>query len=307
MIIEEAEAVSIRPAAEYLRVLIPRNLFRALVVEGRMLLPVVLLALLVGFNLDFDRSYAPVLQNITDALSRLFYRINALVTEVIAIGLIALAASLVFDMRSVQELELFQQLFIVLSFTTVFIVLVIFPLALYFVGRVKNPAYWLYGMIAPAITAVFSTDSYFALGTLTRVGKDNFGIPRNVGSPAFSLVTVFGRSGSAMVIASSFLLLLRSYSSLEITVGQALWVLLFTFLVSFTLGSFPGSAVTTGLAALCALYGQGMEEAFLILRPAAAVLLSLGTFVDVMTAGLVGFLVSERRGMRKNIYPEDFV
>jgi hypothetical protein len=35
--------------------------------------------------------------------------------------------------------------------------------------------------------------------------------------------------------------------------------------------------------------------------------LSLGTFVDVMTAGLVGFLVSERRGMRKNIYPEDFV
>ena len=46
--------------------------------------------------------------------------------------------------------------------------------------------------------------------------------------------------------------------------------MVFSFLVSFLTGPFPGSAVFIGLALLCSWYGKGIEEGYLILRPGTA-------------------------------------
>jgi hypothetical protein len=48
-----------------------------------------------------------------------------------------------------------------------------------------------------------------------------------------------------------------------------------------------------GLAMLSGMYGKGMEEGFLILRPVSIILISLGALLDTVCASFVTTLVSD--------------
>ena len=85
----------------------------------------------------------------------------------------------------------------------------------------------------------------------------------------YPLFAVFGRTGTALVASATFLLVLNSYSSLEITFMQVLWTLLFSLLISLTLGTVPGLGSYVALSTLCAIYGKGLRQYILgdLLQP----------------------------------------
>jgi Na+/H+-dicarboxylate symporter len=165
----------------------------------------------------------------------------------------------------------------------------------------------MYAQLGPALAAFLSGDVYFSLGLLVRHGRESLGVPRRVGAVAYPFAVLFGRGGSAMVTAVSFIIILRSYSSLEIGLAQVLWVIMASFGISFLLGAVPGAGTLVGIAVLSSLYGRGMEEGFLILKPIAPVLISLGAILDAVSDAFVAALVSDNVKMTRDVENQEMI
>lgn len=273
----------------------PANLFQVLAGGGALLLPVVVLALVLGFNLNFDSAVTgPVIQ-LADSLSRLFFRINTLIVEVFWIAVAAISAATLSALGSV-ELALYRELIIVLVIDVLVIYLGVFPALLYLLGERANPYRWLYAALGPALTGAVTGDAYVGAGSLLVHGRESFGLPRKVTSAAVPLFTLFGRAGTALVTGLSYLMVLRSYSGFEVSAGHVLWAVLFTILVSFLVGAAPGQGAMVSLALLWALSGHGLQEGYLIMQPVAPLLISTAVLLDVTTAALAAHLAG--RGVR---------
>jgi len=306
-IFQEAPEMTLPNIHDLVAAIFPRNLFQIFSQPGSFLFPLAVLGFLMGLTLQTEKGFSEPLIAVFDSASRVFYRLSSVVIEILGVGLIALAAHSVFQLRAINDFEIYGQLLVILLFDVGLFVFIVFPLLVYFLGNRENPFVWLYGLLSPAIAAIFSGDAYFALPTLIRMGKENLGLPRRAGSAIFPLAAVIGKSGTALVASASFILILRSYTALEITFLQVLWVLVTTFGVSFLLGSVPGLGVVVALSLLSTAYGRGMEEVFLILRPITPILVSIGAFLDIVTAGFIGYLVSGQERMRKSVDQFDFV
>ena len=306
-IFQEAPVSEVPEPGVLLEQVFPSNLFAIFSQSGDFLLPVLVLALFVGIALHYDQSAVQAVTQFADAASRVFYRLSAFVVDILAIGMIAVSAALIFDIRAINDFQIFGALILTLSVSVGFIIFVVYPLIIYFLIDRDSALPWLYAMVAPLLTGLLSGDMYFSLPTLERVGKESLGVPRRAGSAIFSLSAVFGKAGSALVATAGFIVILRSYTALEVTFEQVLWVMTSTFGVSFLLGAVPGSTVLVALAMLSNLYGRGMEEVYLILWPAGAILVSLGVVLDVATAGFVAQIVASTEKMRKRVDQFDFI
>jgi len=304
----QESAIPVLPDFESLMLMVfPTNFFSIFAQSGSYLLPVTAAGILIGLILHREAAAVVPLTDTLDSATRVFYRLNSWLSEALAIGMISVSAIFIMRLRAVNDLGLFAPLLLVVSAIAAFLVFVVFPGAVYLLCDRYNPFAWLYGLVSPGITAFFAGDSYFALGPLVRISKENYGISRSVSSTALALSTVFGKAGSAMVVAASFLTVLRSYTALGITGGQVLVVIGLSFAVSFLLGSVPGSTVLVGLSVLASVFGNGIDEIYLILLPALPVLTGVAVFTDTATAAFVSFLIAHRERKRRIVDVLDFV
>jgi Na+/H+-dicarboxylate symporter len=221
--------------------------------------------------------------------------------------MIAVTAYLLFQVRAINDIQIFGQLFLILAISIIVIVFLIYPLILYFLVNRENPYIWVYGMLSPALAGIASGDVYFSTPTLVRMARENLGMYRSVGSTVISLAAVFGRAGTTLVTTASFLVILQSYTALEITFGQVVWVMMSSFGIGFLLGGSPATGVLVGLSMLATAFGRGMEEVFLILLPALPILTSFAVFMDIMTAGFILQLVGSSERLRRRVELLDFV
>ena len=307
IIIEQEAPYSVPGIAEILLSVFPRNVFSVLTGPGNLLLPLCFLAFFLGLNFTFDRSISRPVVQVFDSLSRIFYHGNKFMVEILGLGMVILTANMFFTIGGIPEFELFGQLLLVLTIDTVLVVFGVFPLIIYFLTNKENPYRWLYGMITPLLAAIVSGDINFTLSSLIHHGRENLGVSRKVGSVVFPLYAMFGKAGSALVTSVAFVVILKSYSSLGLTLAAVFWVFLFSFLISFITSPFPGSAVFIGLAVLCGLYGQGIEEGYLIMRPVMPLLISYGVLLDTVTAAFAGLLVARHEDLQHAIFLKDFV
>ncbi|MDR2588716.1 MAG: cation:dicarboxylase symporter family transporter [Spirochaetales bacterium] len=291
--IENQVALAAPRAGELLLRVFPQNLFTVFTDSGDFLLPLAVFAVFFGLCLTYDRRIFRPLVEIAGSLSLLFYRMSSFITEFLFIGCAVLSAFLVLELRKVTDLGQFAGPFLVCALFSLAASFVVFPLILYFLKGKKKPLRWMYAQLAPALGAFLSGDVYFSLGLLVRHGKEVLGVPWKVSAVASPFLAVFFRGGSAMVSAVSFVVVLRAYSSLEIGFLQVLWIIAQSFGISLLLGAVPGAGSLVGLAALSALYGKGMEEAFLIIRPVSVMLVGIGAFLDIVSASFVTCLAAD--------------
>lgn len=305
--LEEGSRIENIEAASILLEIFPTNVFHSFVTPGNVLLPIAIVGLVVGLAAYREQNVSGQVVSFMDSFSQIVYRINSFVVEIIGVGLIAVAASFVFSMRSVDDFSIFADLVLVALFVMIFFVMVVYPVAIYFLCGRESPFRFLFGILTPALVAFFSGDTYLAIGSGVRVGRENLGHPRMVTSAVYPLATIFGRVGTAMVTAVAFFVVLRSYSSLEITFGQFVWVAGSAFATSFLLGSVPASGVVVGLSMMSSWYGQGLEEAYLMLMPVVPLLISIGALMDTITTLVVGHVIVHREKLRKEVLVEDFI
>jgi Na+/H+-dicarboxylate symporter len=304
--IEADRAFSAVSVIDGLKVIFPRNLFAVFFGSGDFLLPIVVLSFLLGLNMDFDRQLTRPVVQLFDSLSRIFYHLNSLIVELFAIALIAIAASRISHL-SHADLGMYTQIIIIVAVDVVVVAFGVFPGALYLMGIRENPYRWLYAAIGPAIAGLFTGDAYVSLGIVSKHGKESLGVPRMVGSAVYPLFAILGRAGTAMVSTVSFILILRSYSSLEISFLQTLWVMFFSFVVSFILGAVPGNGTFYAIFMLCSLYAKGLQEGYLILKTIAPLLVSFGAFIDVLSSAFVSLLIAREENVWTEVETENFI
>jgi aerobic C4-dicarboxylate transport protein len=286
----------------------PANAFRVIVENGDILLPLLVLAFIIGTNLAFDRVITRPVVSLSDSLSRIFYHIVSLVVELLWLPLAIIAAGALGQILLVENLDIYRELLLILGIDLAVIVLGIYPGLLYLLDRQTNPYKILYSALAPALTGLVTGNEYLAIGMLVKHGKENLGIPRKVGSAVYSFFAVFGRAGTALVSTVSFFLILNSLlPSADINFIKILYVAGFSFIFSFALGPVPGLGAYIAITLLCYQFDAfwptfGLLQHYKILEPIKLILVSFGVFLDVITSYLVSYVVGKQE---QALYPKE--
>jgi Na+/H+-dicarboxylate symporter len=287
--------------------LFPSNMFSPLFSEGIQLLPICVLAFFLGMGLSYDRNYTKPVISLIDSLSRIFYHIASFFSEILGLIIIVLAAYWAIRFQGALQADVFWDLILLLGILSAALGFVILPLFLYFIKPKVNPWVALYGSLGPALGGFFSGDINFSIPVIFRHIKENLGVRRRSNTLTVALFAAFGRAGSAMVAASSFIVIINSYSSLGITLADVVSIGARAAFISFLLARHSGDAAYTALAALCLDYGRGYEAGYLILKPLAFYLIAVGTFLDVMINCFAGFALARTGSFQEDRKPHSFI
>ena len=275
----------------------PSNMFSVLTGGGIYLFPIYAFAFFIGLGLNYDKTYSKPIYTLIDSLSRIFYHIASFFSEILGFLLIVLSSFWAYRFRGILELGVYKDLVVMLAIFSIGICFVIMPLFLYLIKPKVNPWKILYGSMGSAFTAFFSGDINFSIPVIQRHSKENLGIRRRSNSLSLALFSTFCRCGSAVVAASAFIVIIRSYSYLTITPSQLFTIGLYAFVISFMLARHPGDGAFIALAALCVSYGGGeYNTGYLILKPLAFYLIAVGTFIDVMLTAFGSYFIARTSG-----------
>jgi Na+/H+-dicarboxylate symporter len=274
--------------------LFPSNMLSVPAGNGLFLLPLGLFAFFLAIGFSYDKAYSKPLVSLCDSLSRIFFHIAAFFSELLGIVVIVLASYYAWQYRLTLTSGVFSGLVRLLLIITLSLSFVVFPLLLYLFHHEKRRTPWkkLYGSLGPAIAAFFSGDINFALPVLIIHNKENLGVNRRVNAVVPLLYTAIGRAGSAMVAAVSFIVILQSYSSLEIGFGQIMQIWGRAFLLSLMLGRNSGDGAIVALATLCLWAPEGFKTGYLILRPIGFLLVACATLIDCMAAAIGSYAIA---------------
>ena len=163
---------------ETLIAIFPNNAFGVLVGEGSILLPILILAYILGANLTFDRVITRPVTQIFDSLSRIFYHIISLVAELFWVAAIVIVSSSLIQIMMIENLDMYRELLLILIIDIAVVTLGIFPGLIYLLDRANNPYKLLYASLGPALTGLISGNAYLPIGMLSKHGKESLGVPR---------------------------------------------------------------------------------------------------------------------------------
>ncbi|MDR1248531.1 MAG: dicarboxylate/amino acid:cation symporter [Treponema sp.] len=287
--------------------LFPSNMFFPLSDGVIQLLPLCVFAFFLGMGLSYDRNYTKPVISLLDSLSRIFYHIASFFSEILGLIIIVLAAYWAIRFRETLQADVFRDLILLLAVYSVVVGFGILPLFLYFIKPKVNPWAVLYGFLGPVLGAFFSGDINFSIPVIFRHIKENLGVRRRSNTVTVALFAAFGRAGSAMVAAVSFIVIIKSYSSLGVTLTDVIHIGIRAALISLLLARHPGSAAYTALGALCIGYGRGYEAGYLILRPLAFYLIAIGTFLDVGINCFASFALARSGGFQEDRKLRSFI
>ncbi|MDR3304162.1 MAG: cation:dicarboxylase symporter family transporter [Treponema sp.] len=304
---EQFQAVSL-DLRENINLLFPSNMFAALVTDGVYLLPVCVFAFFVGMGLSFDRSFSKPIIALIDSFSRIFYYIGAFFSEILGLVIIVLSAYWAVQYNEVIKDSRFLSLIGLTGVLSLVLGLLLLPFLLYLLQGKKVSFVALYSSLAAAMTAFFSGDINFTLPVLIQHAKENLGVRRRVIAVTMPLFTTFGRAGSAMVAAVAFVVITKSYSSLEITRTVMVSIGVQALFISFILARYPGSGAYIALIALCQNFDNDVTASgYLILKPLAFYLIALGTFLDTMLAFFATYAIGKMTGLQEDRNDKNFI
>ncbi len=287
------ESINVR---ETIRQFVPSNGFEVFT-NGLFILPLCIFAGFAGAGFTVDKNESKPALTLFDSLSRVSYAVMTFFVDIIAIGMIALSIHWTVSFGSLLAGKVFRDFIFLLFFLLFFVALVLYPLLIRLLCDKANPWRVMYASIAPVFAAFFSGDSLMTLPVIIRHSNESLGVRRKISSVTLPLFSVFARGGSAMVIIVSFVVILKSYSSLGIAFSDMVWLTGTAVLLSFFLGRFPSGGAFIALAATCALYGRGFESGYLILKPAAFFIGSIASAIDALTAITGTYIIAKRREM----------
>ncbi len=286
--VTEVASVSLR---DLVMGLLPFSSFQSLM-DGVYLLPAFVLAGLAGAGCAVDTGDSKAAVSLFDSLARVSYSVMGFFVDMLAVGMIAVSCYWMVDASAVFMAGMYLPLIVMLFVLFLLVVCVMYPLALRFFCRGTRSVRVLYASICPILTAFFSGDANLTLPVAMRHGSESLGIKRRVNSTAYPAFSIFARSGSALVTSICFVVILRSYSSLSISLADVLWIGATSFALSFVLGGIPVGGSFVALTIMCAMYGRGFEAGYLLLKPAASVIGAFAAAIDAATAMFGSYFVA---------------
>ncbi|MGI5101123.1 dicarboxylate/amino acid:cation symporter [Treponema vincentii] len=294
--VEGISDIQVLGVRESLLQLFPSSAFEA-VINGTYILPLCIFGGFAGAGCAVDRNIAKPAITLIDSLARISYAVLVFFVDMLMLGMVAVSAYWVIKFHEMLLTAVFADFAILLIADLLIIALVIYPLLLKIFCRDINPYRVLYASLAPMLAAFFSQDTHIALAVLLRHSNESLGVRRRISSVVLPIFSIFGRAGSSLVITVSFIVILKSYSSLSLNIQDMFWLVGIASLFSCLLGRFPAGGTYIALASVCALYGRGFESGYLILRPAAFFIGAVAAALNALTAITGTYITAYRFNM----------
>ena len=293
ILVETTSQIPSFDCKELLLKLFPYSGFQSLD-EGSYLFPCYVFAFLLGAVAASDKSGAKEAVSVFDSLAKVTYSLMAFFIDVFSVAMIAVACNWAIDFVLVAKNGSYTGLFLLLAADFLFAALIFYPLVMRIFCPGSHPYKILLASITSLLAAFFTGDCNVALAMNLRHGREALGIRGRSNAFALPLFSIFARGGSAMVQAAAFVQILRSYSSLGISLSNALWIALLAFALSFVLGAYPTGGSFVAITAMCLLYGNGFKLEFLLLKSAAPVLCSFAALTDCLSAIFGAYFVAHK-------------
>ena len=291
--ISDIQALGIK---ESLLQLLPSSSFEA-VINGTYILPLCIFGGFAGAGCAVDKNIAKPTITLIDSLTRISYAVLVFFVDMLVFGMVAVSAYWVVKFHEMLLTTVFADFAILLLIDLLIVALVIYPALLKLFCRDINPYRVIYASLAPMLAAFVSQDTHVALSVLLRHSNESLGVRRRISSVALPIFSIFGRAGSALVITVSFIVILKSYSSLPLNFQDMLRLVGTASLFSCLLGRFPTGGTYIALASVCTLYGRGFESGYLILRPAAFFIGAVAAAINALTAITGTYIAAYRFNM----------
>lgn len=306
VLIDNSHQIHIPGLKELISLSFPNNIFSVFQSnfnqDNSMFIPFFVLAIILGITITkTSREESEPTFNIIDSLSRITFKITEYFIKISFIWVTILTCYYVIVLRSIVDIKIFIPLTVMLTILTIFIVLILYPVIFYYVCGKRNPFKYMFFQMTTLLTAAITGDQFFTNTVLIPGQKKCFGIKRENSGFNIPFLALFSKGGTALVSIISFIVILKSYSSLEITASQILWVGAMSFLISFCLPTKAIGSSVASLSILCALYGYGgMEESFTILTPAFPIIGAVATIINTATITLINLILDPDKGELKD-------
>ena len=280
---------------DILRNLLPVNAFKIFNNTGDFILPALIFSFFLGTQLYHDREEAEPLFNFFDSSSRVLYRMNSLFTKVFTILLIPVGCITVVHIREIGNFTPYMGLLRIVLAASVIILFGLYPLAYFLITR-RRPYSDMRVFYSALIASMLTGDGFINSQILLRNLKENGGMKREASGLSIPLLTMFSRTGTAMITSICLLTILKSYSSLELTAFQVFWVIGVSLLISLLLFAQSYTGVYTALIISCGLYGRGLVEGYVLILPVLPILVLFAGVLDTANTAFITLAA----GMRKN-------
>jgi aerobic C4-dicarboxylate transport protein len=178
-------------------------------------LPLFFLAVVLGLSMNFDVESVEPAFNLFDSLSRIFFHIISRVFYVLYVPVFLLMLKFIRMVRFNDALAYYYPfLWSVVGVAVGLFIL--FSVMYFFLAGKKNPFGWIYGVGLSTIFALFGVSDQANYALYSVQSHKNQSIKRDLAGFNVPFFLLFVRAGTACVVAMSLMLIVKSYSVLDV-------------------------------------------------------------------------------------------
>ncbi|NIZ19661.1 cation:dicarboxylate symporter family transporter [Entomospira culicis] len=276
--------------------LLPHNLLT--IFTDFWFLPLFLFAMILGLNMNFDMESIEPTFNLFDSLSRIFFHIIYRTFYVIFIPIFFLLLKVVRTLRFSEAITHYHPFL----WTIVGVaggLFLIFSIAYYLLAGRRNPFGWIYGVGMTLLFTLVGSPNHANYSLYSVQSHKNQNIKRDLAGFNVPFFLLFIRSGSALVVAMSLTLIVKSYSVLDIEFGNLVSIVLGAMVSSLFLPlSSVGSQLQESLHLAASFYPNDISNGLRALDVIMPYLSPLASLIDML---ILAFL------LRVFAYQHDFI
>lgn len=263
------------------------NIFYTLATTSSFLLPVIIIAWILGYALKPNADVIKPAYTVMNSFSEVMYRIARAYS---VLGYILVYCTSAYFFTSLyQEKTIFAAPTFLVTYILIVLALAVIVLPLLFVAFTKgkrNPYKVLFRSIAPAVAGLTSGSFLFASPVMISCSRHSLGVQKRVASTTIPLFSIIGKAGSAAVASLSAISLVYAVTGTVPTVGQSIVIALCCGVASFTASvasGFESIFITLCAFRLTGISLYGAEATLIGLMPLIS---GLGAIIDVEAAML---------------------
>ncbi|UER67578.1 cation:dicarboxylase symporter family transporter [Borrelia sp. BU AG58] len=266
--------------SEFLETFFPKNIFTTLTSSNPNLLSIYIISIIVGTSFYYAKQKGRIARELILSTSNLFYNANGIVVNILNFGTIFITASYTNNLRNFKDYQYYTNSILFFSSWTLIIILIIIPTISYKLTKNFRLAYRsVLISFQNIIFAGLTMDAYSPYSVLLEdIKNERINIKKSIitNIPIINFVSKFG---TIFISTISFFIILKSYSSLPISIYEISYMSILAFLFVFSFPHVPSSLVYV-ITMLCSTYTKGIELSYSSITPILPILTSLALMID---------------------------
>ena len=266
--------------SEFLETFFPKNIFTILTNSNPNLLSIYIISIIIGASFYYAKQKGRIARELILSTSNLFYNANGIVVNILNFGTIFITASYTNNLRNFKDYQYYINSILFFSSWTLIVILIIIPIISYKLTKNFGLAYKsVLISFQSIIFAGLTMDAYAPYSVLLEdIKNERINIKKSI-ITNIPIINFISKFGTIFISTISFFIILKSYSSLPISIYEIGYMSVLAFLFVFAFPHIPNSLIYV-ITMLCSTYTKGIELSYSSITPILPILTSLALMID---------------------------